>query len=177
MARKESKQDQMSIRSHSSGIIDDINKEFKETGIRLNNMAKDVIGDSSMHYDNVSASMKNEENNSHRSGSLSSDSRSKRMMKSNKALLKKQLEMSKRNNHKDDNDDSEDFKNDGSDDYHTQIANMEPINNDQASNIFSKLEHEQGKKTYQAKKNWTEDEFKLLIWAINEYCKGKKIIP
>jgi len=62
----------MSVRSHSSGIVDDINKEFKETGIRLTNLARDA-GDTSMHYDNASASMKNEEVNSHRSGSLSSD--------------------------------------------------------------------------------------------------------
>jgi hypothetical protein len=76
---------------------------------------------------------------------------------------------------RDDNDDSEDFRNDGSEDNHANIANLEPISNEEASNIFSKLEHEQGKKTYHAKKNWTDDEFKLLIWAVNKYCKGKKI--
>jgi len=37
---------------------------------------------------------------------------------------------------------------DGSEDAHKQISNMEPISNDQASNIFSMLEQEQSKKTY-----------------------------
>jgi hypothetical protein len=75
----------MSVRSNSSGIIDDINKEFKETGLRLGNMAKDSC-DANMQHESVSISMKNEEVTSHRSGSMSSDKSNKRMMKSNKAL-------------------------------------------------------------------------------------------
>jgi len=35
----------------------------------------------------------------------------------------------------------------------------------------------QGKKTYHAKKNWTDDESKLLQWAIQKYCRGKNITP
>lgn len=69
-------------------------------------------------------------------------------------------------------DESDDQDSDGD---QANIANMEPISNEEAANIFSRLEHEQGKKSYQAKKNWTDEEFKLLIWAINKYCNGKKI--
>lgn len=69
------------------------------------------------------------------------------------------------------------MRNDCSEDNHAKIANSEPISNEEASNIFSKLEHEQGKKTYHAKKNWTDDEFRLLIWAVNKYCDGKKLSP
>lgn len=74
-----------SVRSNSSGIVEDINREFRETGLRLGNLSKEV-GDNTMHQDSISASMKNDENTSHRSGSISSDKSNKRMMKSNKAL-------------------------------------------------------------------------------------------
>ena len=33
----------------------------------------------------------------------------------------------------------------------------------------------QNKKTYAAKKNWTDDESRLLNWAINKYCTGKNV--
>ena len=36
----------------------------------------------------------------------------------------------------------------------------------QAAEVFSKLQALQNKKTYAAKKNWTSDESKLLIWAV-----------
>lgn len=39
------------------------------------------------------------------------------------------------------------------------------------------MEAKQGKKTFQAKQNWTDDESQLLIWAIKKYCEGKKIQP
>jgi hypothetical protein len=51
------------------------------------------------------------------------------------------------------------------------------ISDQQASSIFDKLNTLQGKKTYYAKKNWTEEEAKLLLWAIDKYCRGKKITP
>jgi hypothetical protein len=40
------------------------------------------------------------------------------------------------------------------------------ITDDAASEIFDKLTKLQGKKTYYAKKNWTDDESNLLQWAI-----------
>jgi hypothetical protein len=46
-----------------------------------------------------------------------------------------------------------------------------------ASEIFDKLTKLQGKKTYYAKKNWIDDEAKLLQWAIQKYCRGKGITP
>ena len=51
------------------------------------------------------------------------------------------------------------------------------IDDDTASEIFNKLTKIQGKKSYYAKKNWTDDEAKLLQWAILKYCKGKGITP
>ena len=33
----------------------------------------------------------------------------------------------------------------------------------------------QNKKTYYAKKNWTDEESKLLLWAIDKYCTGKNL--
>lgn len=51
------------------------------------------------------------------------------------------------------------------------------IDDDTASEIFNKLNKIQGKKSYYAKKNWTDDEAKLLQWAILKYCKGKGITP
>lgn len=57
------------------------------------------------------------------------------------------------------------------------MGNIEHINDEQAAAIFSQLESEQSKKSYQAKKNWTEEESKLLLWAINRYCRGKKAQP
>jgi hypothetical protein len=53
----------------------------------------------------------------------------------------------------------------------------EPITDEIASEIFDKLSKQQGKKTYYAKKNWTDEESRLLIWAIDKYCKGKSITP
>lgn len=51
------------------------------------------------------------------------------------------------------------------------------ITDEVASDIFVKLEKLQGKKTYYAKKNWTDDEANLLQWAIQKYCRGKSITP
>ena len=53
----------------------------------------------------------------------------------------------------------------------------EPITDELASEIFEKLTKQQGKKTYYAKKNWTEEESLLLLWAIDKYSKGKSITP
>lgn len=54
---------------------------------------------------------------------------------------------------------------------------VEAIDDDAASEIFNRLTKMQGKKTYYAKKNWTDDEAKLLQWAIQKYCRGKGITP
>lgn len=35
----------------------------------------------------------------------------------------------------------------------------------------------QGKKTYFAKKNWTDEESRLLLWAVEKYCQGKDVAP
>lgn len=35
----------------------------------------------------------------------------------------------------------------------------------------------QNSKDYQPKKTWNTEEYKLLIWAINKYCKGSKKTP
>jgi hypothetical protein len=51
------------------------------------------------------------------------------------------------------------------------------ISDKAASEIFDKLTKLQGKKTYYAKKNWTDEEAKLLLWAIQKYCRGKNITP
>ena len=45
-------------------------------------------------------------------------------------------------------------------------ASKQCINDESASEIFDKLTKLQGKKTYYAKKNWIDDEAKLLQWAI-----------
>ena len=49
------------------------------------------------------------------------------------------------------------------------------ITDEAASEIFDKLTKLQGKKTYYAKKNWTDDEAQLLQWAIQKYCRGKNV--
>lgn len=49
------------------------------------------------------------------------------------------------------------------------------ITDEIASEIFRKLSALQGKKTYYAKKNWTDDESRLLLWAIQKYTRGKNI--
>ena len=51
------------------------------------------------------------------------------------------------------------------------------ITDEAAAEIFDKLQKLQGKKTYYAKKNWTDDEANLLQWAIQKYCRGKNITP
>ena len=51
------------------------------------------------------------------------------------------------------------------------------ISDEIASTIFVKLEGLQNKKSYYAKKNWTDEESKLLLWAIDKYCRGKNLIP
>ena len=84
-----------------------------------------------------------EENISYRSGSCSSEKSNKRMIKSNKALIKKHREMSK-NRLLGRDEDSEELKNESTEENHQVIANMEPIRNEDASVIFSKLEKEQG---------------------------------
>lgn len=45
-------------------------------------------------------------------------------------------------------------------------AGKDSISDKVASEIFDKLTKQQGKKTYYAKKNWTDEEAKLLLWAI-----------
>lgn len=56
-------------------------------------------------------------------------------------------------------------------------ASKQCIGDENASEIFDKLTKLQGKKTYYAKKNWIDDEAKLLQWAIQKYCRGKGITP
>ena len=58
-----------------------------------------------------------------------------------------------------------------------KLAMSGMITDDAASEIFSKLMTLQSKKTYAAKKNWTDDESRLLVWAIQKYCSGKAITP
>ena len=58
-----------------------------------------------------------------------------------------------------------------------QKEEVEPITDKQASEIFEKLSALQDKKTFYAKKNWTDDETKLLHWALQKYCRGKGISP
>lgn len=55
--------------------------------------------------------------------------------------------------------------------------NQAIISDEVASEIFSKLTALQGKKTYAAKKNWTDGESRLLQWAIQKYCRGKNMPP
>jgi hypothetical protein len=49
------------------------------------------------------------------------------------------------------------------------------INDETAQGIFSRLTNLLAKKSFQEKKNWSDDEIKLLKWAIKKYCNGKKI--
>ena len=56
-------------------------------------------------------------------------------------------------------------------------GSKDAISDKAASEIFDKLTKLQGKKTYYAKKNWTDEEAKLLLWAIQKYCRGKNITP
>jgi hypothetical protein len=51
------------------------------------------------------------------------------------------------------------------------------INDETAQGIFSRLTNLLAKKSFQEKKNWSDDEIKLLKWAIKKYCNGKKITP
>ena len=63
------------------------------------------------------------------------------------------------------------------DDLNLKSNDLVNISDELAQDIFSKLNKLQGKKTYYAKKNWTDDEAKLLQWAIKKYCDGKCISP
>lgn len=167
------------MRSHSSGIAEDLDLEFKEHGLRLNNVAG-MVSDNSMQVESASATMKYDgENTSQRSGSMSSDGRNKRTIKSNIALREKEKQIKQSKCRLDTNLLClfvENLK-EGDEDIIAHIGNIEHINDEQAASIFSQLESEQSKKSYQAKKNWTEEESKLLLWAINKYCRGKKIQP
>jgi hypothetical protein len=51
------------------------------------------------------------------------------------------------------------------------------ISDKQAHEVFAKLQSMMQKKTYAAKKNWTTDESRLLVWAVKNYTVGKKIHP
>jgi|TARA_B110000285_G_C14947172_1_gene524918 hypothetical protein len=46
------------------------------------------------------------------------------------------------------------------------------MSNEEAGEIFDMLTQLQSSKGYQPKKTWSTEEYKLLMWAINKYCKG-----
>jgi hypothetical protein len=98
------------------------------------------------------------------------------MMKSNIILYNKQIEMKNRNLMDGDGtvtEEEEKNPDDDEEEYNIIVPAKLKITNQQASVIFSKLEELQNKKSYYAKKNWTDDESKLLLWAIDKYCRGK----
>lgn len=52
---------------------------------------------------------------------------------------------------------------------------MDVLNDDEANEIYMRVTAScAGKKTY-AKKNWNEDETKLLKWAVIKYTKQRNI--
>lgn len=48
---------------------------------------------------------------------------------------------------------------------------------EEAGDIFDQLMQLQSKKGYMAKKTWSDEEYRLLLWAIQKYCKGKNKLP
>ena len=54
-----------------------------------------------------------------------------------------------------------------------RLADLDPLTHAEASEIFDRLKKQQEKKTYFAKKNWSKDESRLLLWAVENYSKGK----
>lgn len=88
--------DQNSVRSRSPAIAEDLDLEFREHGLRLHNVAG-MVSDNSMQMESASATMKYDgENTSQRSGSMSSDGKNKRTIKSNIALREKEKQIKQR---------------------------------------------------------------------------------
>lgn len=123
----------MSVRSHSSGIMEDINKEYQELG-KINTPI-----DASMKSDTH-----NDDNRSIRSRSNDSESK-KRNIKSHIALAQKQKQLQQMNSEY--GDEEEEF-NETSEDQVPQIKNLELVTDEEAANIFRDLENEQSKKNY-----------------------------
>ena len=53
----------------------------------------------------------------------------------------------------------------------------EQLTDEEASKIFDKLTKLNNRGNYKPKYRWSEDEYQLLIWAINRFCKGKGVQP
>lgn len=58
-----------------------------------------------------------------------------------------------------------------------KASSGKPLTDQEAAAIFDKLTVAQSKKSYYAKKNWTEEESKLLLWAVESFCNRKGIKP